>query len=227
MAIAREYLLAAYSFPVAVSWLALSVVGASVVLFLAATFTLLAHPQLGTMFLSMEVLCVAVLYALRARSIRREPSRRNILRRMSRQFGGIAKLRDRLDMLTVQAPARWLDLVSLKPSWAYLAFYFAAMIGAILYQESLRSLHLANAVFIMANMFSLPIFLGFSLIGVLPWPGNTPGSTYYPLFVLIRDVHRGCPRYASLFTEAGNRQKVADIGRKLQEKRQAIPKPRR
>jgi hypothetical protein len=190
MTLAQEYMLAAYAFPRGISWVALFLVGASLALFLAAAFLLAAHRQLGTVLLSTEVLCVAVLYALRARAVQKEPSRKNVLRSLSMRFGGIGPLRHYLDKIPVNAPTRWLDLVSLKTSWAFLAFYFAAMVGTILYQESLRSLHLADAVFILANLFSLPIFLGFSLVGVFPWPCNTPESTYYPLYVLARDLEK-------------------------------------
>jgi hypothetical protein len=40
-----------------------------------------------------------------------------------------------------------------------------------------------------ANLLSLPIFIGFSLIGLFSWPvGGVEQSRYYPLLALVRDM---------------------------------------
>lgn len=193
MEISRSYFLAAYGIPRRLSVIALWVVMLAIISFVATSITLLTAPSFGNKTVWLEVFCVFVLVCLYVKG-RPKIERGEILRAIAMRKNGIAPLYREVNQIQVDTPARWLDMVSLRPSFAAISFFLVAISGAIIsltvFPSQVGIPDLPYIVYVLSNMFSLPIFLGFSLIGVYTWPTTTPDRYYYPLFVLHRDLDK-------------------------------------
>lgn len=193
MEISRSYFLSAYGIPKRLSVIALWVVMVAIISFVVTSITLLTAHSFGKMMMWIEVLCVFILVCLYMKG-RPKVERGEILRAIAMRKKGIAPLYREVNQIQVDTPARWLDMVSLRPSLAAISFFLAAILGAIIsltvFPSQVGIPDLPYIVYVLSNMFSLPIFLGFSLIGVYSWPTTTPDRYYYPLFVLHRDLDK-------------------------------------
>ncbi len=95
--------------------------------------------------------------------------------------------------LPVAEPLCLLDFASFWPAVLWLGFLGSAAFGGLLFE--LASAHPLNDfatqlpfwLFKVGNLFALPLFTGFALIGLFPWPaGTVADDNYYPLLVLKR-----------------------------------------
>jgi len=137
-----------------------------------------------------EMLCVAGLALISLLPLR-EP-RKETLGSLFAGYDG-RRVRAMLQNTQVSQPMRWIDVTSLQPSWIGLGFFASALIGGMLVNFSgmLQELSVPTTVplwiLTSANLFAIPIFIGFSAIGLFPWPaGTVPDEDYYPLLVLKR-----------------------------------------
>ncbi|WP_215843308.1 hypothetical protein HHS34_005525 [Acidithiobacillus montserratensis] len=189
--LARDYFLQGYAFSPGISHLAVGLAIGALIGFLGG----LASWNPRSPFLFGEFVCVAVLGLLVLFKPRK--SRQELLKTLAASHGGNHALQKRMSGILLDRPARWADVVTLAPSWVGIGFLLLpiARMAALDFPDLWQSLHSQSTLTIwilgLANLFSLPIFLGFSLIGLFPWPvGATVQSRYYPLLVLERDLNR-------------------------------------
>jgi hypothetical protein len=106
---------------------------------------------------------------------------------------GGRRMRKMIQEMPMSQPMRWIDVTSLRPSWIGLGFFVSALIGGLLinFASMWRELSVPTTIplwiLTSANLFAIPIFIGFSMIGLFPWPaGTVRDEDYYPLLVLKR-----------------------------------------
>lgn len=183
---AREYFLRCYAFPRWASLILLPLVFGSVACFAGMLITW--NPR--SPFLAGELFFTSFL-ALAAMLPLREP-RRGYLREL---LADNPSLRKTLKDANLVHPLWLLDVATLRPSWISLGFLLTALAGGVLVyspvvaQEASIPVNISIWGLEVANFFSLPIFFGFTLIGIFPWPtGVVEDRLYYPLLVLRRAV---------------------------------------
>lgn len=184
--LAREYFLRCTAFPKWASLLMLPLVIGVLACFVGTLAT--GYPR-GD-FMNGEMSCVAAL-ALVSLLPLREPRKETLDFLFCSEEGG--RVRTMMRDIRVSQPMRWIDVTSLRPSWIGLGFFASALAGGLLVNFSgmLHELLLPTTVplwiLTSANLFAMPIFIGFSVIGLFPWPeGTVPDDDYYPLLVLKR-----------------------------------------
>ncbi|MBN6739286.1 hypothetical protein JKG47_01770 [Acidithiobacillus sp. MC6.1] len=189
--LAREYFLRCYAFPKWVSLLMLPLVLGSFVCFVGTVVTW--NPK--SPFVTGELSCVSVLALMALLPLRM--SRQGYLKRRLFSEDRGYTFRNRIKETEISRPLLLLDVATFRPSWVALTFFGTALIGNLLlnfpgvvHQLSLP-VTLPLWILEVANLFAFPIFLGFSLIGLFPWPpGTVEDRLYYPLLVLKRSVEK-------------------------------------
>lgn len=186
---AQEYFLDSYAFPKWASWVLLSFTVGTIASFVGVLITW----SLKSPFLALELFSVGAL-SLAASFPLRKP-KRMLLERILQQEESqvIATIKE----MTLEAPTWLLDVGSLRPSLVGISFLLTTLLGGVfLYepgvlQEMSISANLSIWIIEIANLFSIPIFLGYSLLGTFSWPaGSVEDRIYYPLLVLQRDLNR-------------------------------------
>ncbi len=184
--LAREYFLRCIAFPRWASLLMLPLVIGVLACFVGILVT--GNPRGG--FVDGEMACVALLALISLLPLR-EP-RKETLGSLFAGDGGRG-IRTLIQNIRVSQPMRWIDVTSLRPSWIGLGFFASAVIGGMLinFASMWRELSMPTTIplwiLTSANLFAIPIFIGFSAIGLFPWPvGTVPDEDYYPLLVLKR-----------------------------------------
>lgn len=184
--LARSYFLRCIAFPRWASLLMMPLVIGVSVCFVGTLAT--GNPRGG--FVDGEMACIALLALIPLLPLR-EP-RKATLDSLLAGDGG-RRVRAMIRDIQVSQPMRLLDVTSLRPSWIGLGFFASALIGGLLVNFSgmLQELSVPTTIPIWiltsANLFAIPIFIGFSSIGLFPWPvGTVPDEDYYPLLVLKR-----------------------------------------
>lgn len=184
--LAREYFLRCIAFPRWASLLMLPLVIGVLACFVGTLAS--GNPRGG--FVDGEMACVALLALISLLPLR-EPRKETL----SSLFAGDGGRRTRamIQDIPVSQPVRWIDVTSLRPSWIGMGFFASALVGGLLvnftgmWQELSLPTTAPLWIFTFANLFAIPIFVGFSAIGLFPWPvGTVPDRDYYPLLVLKR-----------------------------------------
>ncbi|MBU2821650.1 hypothetical protein HF288_10020 [Acidithiobacillus caldus] len=141
-------------------------------------------------FVDGEMACVALLALISLLPLRKP--RKETLGVLFAGDGG-RRMRKMIQEMPMSQPMRWIDVTSLRPSWIGLGFFVSALIGGLLinFASMWRELSVPTTIplwiLTSANLFAIPIFIGFSMIGLFPWPaGTVRDEDYYPLLVLKR-----------------------------------------
>ncbi|MBU2739599.1 hypothetical protein [Acidithiobacillus concretivorus] len=190
---ARDYFLRCYAFPKWASILVLLLTLISTVCFLFTLFTW--NPK--SLFVIIEEMSLIVMSIIALLPLRK--SRKVYLKGLLYSYGNNRQnLLNMIKESKVQQPSLFIDWVTLKPSWIALSILGTALMGGALlnFPGMMNALHLpiTLSMWILeaANLFSIPIFLGYGLLGVFPWPSATvPDNVYYPLLVLKRAIEKG------------------------------------
>jgi hypothetical protein len=190
---ARNYFLRCYAFPKWASILVLLLTLISFVCFLFTVFTW--NPK--SLFVSVEEMAVIAMSVIVLLPLRK--SRNAYLKELLSSYSDNKQnLTNIIKELKVQQPSVFIDWVALKTSWVALSVFGTALLGGALlnFPGMMNALHLPSTlpmwILEAANLFSIPIFLGYGLLGVFPWPSATvPDNVYYPLLVLKRAIEKG------------------------------------
>lgn len=184
--LAREYFLRCIAFPRWASLLMLPLVIGVLACFVGTLAS--GNPRGG--FVDGEMACVALLALISLLPLR-EPRKETL----SSLFAGDGGRRTRamIQDMPISRPMPWIDVTSLRPSWIGMGFFASALVGGLLinFASMWRELSVPTTIplwiLTSANLFAIPIFIGFSMIGLFPWPvGTVPDRDYYPLLVLKR-----------------------------------------
>ncbi|MBU2790505.1 hypothetical protein HF281_05875 [Acidithiobacillus caldus] len=184
--LAREYFLRCIAFPRWATLLMLPLVIGLLACFVGTLAT--GNPKGG--FVDGEMACVALLALISLLPLRKP--RKETLGVLFAGDGG-RRMRKMIQEMPMSQPMRWIDVTSLRPSWIGLGFFVSALIGGLLinFASMWRELSVPTTIplwiLTSANLFAIPIFIGFSMIGLFPWPaGTVRDEDYYPLLVLKR-----------------------------------------
>lgn len=184
--IAQKYMRNCVSYPFFVNIIILFFTFGAIIGFVG----LLATQNIHGKFISLEFSCLIALSAIILFPFTKKRGRyiENIFSEESDKT-----LRNRIKSMQLRKPLMILDFSSIYPSLVAIVFFVTAIIGLILMNFSAfhRLLSIETTIplwtLTFLDLFGLPLFLGWALLGLFPWPfGRVPDSEYYPLLVLQR-----------------------------------------